>query len=230
MTAPATTVLIVDDDQGVIEVLKPALSDSGYAVRTAKTVDRAFAFLNDEEIALILLDLDLPGLSGFELLKILRASPRLEHTPVLMMTVHGKEPEKIAGLKHGADDYMVKPFSVGELLARVEALLRRARHGGKLSRVFESKGIRVDLDAREVSVKNERVDLTSTEFDLLVRLIERRGMVLSYRSLSESMSADSKMVGPDNVQWHIRNLRRKLGVAGEQIETVHGIGFKFAGA
>ena len=227
MTTRAATILIVDDDPEVVELLGPALKAAGYKVRTAANADQAFSVLTGDMVDLLLLDYQLPGISGLKLLEILKQDPRTASLPVIMQTLRGAEADKVAGLRTGADDYLAKPFSVKELLARVEALLRRARHQGRTGRVMEAAGIRVDLDSREVTAKDKTAELTGIEFDLLVRLIQRPGQVLTYQVLSEALSEGSRIMTSENLYSHVKNLRRKLGSAGERIETVYGIGYKF---
>ena len=227
MTTKAATILIVDDDPGVAELLGPALKEAGYKVRTAASADQAFAVLTGDMVDLLLLDYQLPGISGLKLLEILKQDPRTAGLPVIMQTTRGAEADKVAGLKTGADDYLAKPFSIKELLARVEALLRRARHQGRTGRVMEAAGIRVDLDSREVTAKGKMAELTGIEFDLLVRLIQRPGQVLTYQILSEALSEGSRIMTSENLYSHVKNLRRKLGPGGERIETVYGVGYKF---
>ena len=230
MTTQAATILIVDDDPEVIELLGPALKAAGYKVRAAVGADQAFAVLTGDAVDLVLLDYQLPGISGLKLLEILKQDPRTATLPVIMQTTRGAEADKVAGLKTGADDYLTKPFSIKELLARVEALLRRSRHQGRTGRVMEAGGIRVDLDSREVTVKDKTAELTLIEFDLLVRFIQRPGQVLTYQVLSEALSEGSRIMASENLYSHVKNLRRKLGSAGKRIETVYGIGYKFDAA
>lgn len=225
MSAKTAAALIVDDDPNVARLLGDALSDAGYSARSAGTVEQARAIL-EGEIDVILLDVNLPGASGLELLKLVRASRRHACVPVLLVTARGSVDEKVNGLDAGADDYLAKPFSILELLARVEALLRRARYAGGTPGVLTAGAIRVDLNAREAWADGARVPVTSTEFAILARLVERRGAVLAYDVLSESLSTESRFLAPDNVRWHMNMLRRKLGRRGSAIETLRGIGYR----
>ncbi|MBI3548023.1 MAG: response regulator transcription factor [Elusimicrobia bacterium] len=227
MSQKAATVLVVDDDPVILNLVQATLKSGGFAVRTAKNADTAFGTLTGDIVDLIILDVNLPGLSGMKLMDVLKQDPKTASIPVLMVTVLGKEEERVAGLNRGADDYLVKPFSVKELMARVEALLRRSRHAGMTSRAFELGGIHVDLDRREVKVKQKAIDLTPVEFDLLVRLMEGRGRVLTYQILSEALSDGIRIMTSRNLQTHVKNIRGKLGSAGDRIETVHTLGFKF---
>ena len=221
------TILAVDDDANITELLERSLKEAGYTVRIADNANQGFAVLTSEPVDLVLLDFQMPGISGLKLLEIIRQDARTAHLPVMMLTVRKTELDKVTGLKTGADDYLIKPFSVKELLARVEALLRRSRHAGKTGRVLEAAGIRIDFDAHEVVVKNKRVDLTPLEFALLTRLAQRAGQVLTYQILSDALSEGSRIMTSESLYSHVKNLRQKLGSAGERVETVHGIGYKF---
>ncbi|MBI3507569.1 MAG: response regulator transcription factor [Proteobacteria bacterium] len=228
MPAAKATVLIVDDDPALMKMLSSALTQEGYAVRKAGGAEKAFAALSGDAVDLMMLDLQLPGVSGLSILEMLKKDPRTASLPVIMMTVKGSESDKVAGLTTGADDYLVKPFSVKEMLARVDAVLRRVRYSGRIDRRFEVAGLRLDLDSREASVGNKNVALTALEFDLLVRLIRHRGQMLTYQVLAEAMSEDFRLMTSGNLHTHVKNLRKKLGPAGEYIRTVHGLGFKFS--
>ncbi|MBI3547671.1 MAG: response regulator transcription factor [Elusimicrobia bacterium] len=223
------TVLVIDDDRAIVDVVETALKAEGYSVRTAKNADQAFATMTNDVVDMLILDVQLPGISGLKLLEIVKQDPRTSSVPVLMLTTRKSESDKVAGLKTGADDYLGKPFSVKELLARVEALLRRTRHDGRTSRVIEAGGIRIDLDGLMVTLKDKKIDLRKAEFDLLVRLMQRSGQVLTYQILSEALSDGTKVMTSENLYWHAKNLRQKLGSAGAKIETVHGIGYRFNG-
>lgn len=227
MTAKGAAVLVVDDDPAVIGLLEPALGAAGYRVRTASSADQAFAVISEESVDLILLDFKLPGISGLKLLEILKQDPSTASIPVIMQTTRGSEADRVAGLTTGADDYVVKPFSVKELLARVDALLRRVRHEGRSGRIIQCGGVRLDLDARTVEVEEGAVGLTSMEFDLLLRMLRRPGQVLTYQVLSAELSEGARILTSENLYAHIKNLRKKLGRAGVRITTVYGIGYKF---
>ncbi|MBI3550402.1 MAG: response regulator transcription factor [Elusimicrobia bacterium] len=227
MTSKKATILLVDDDPTVVAMVSAAVKAEGYALRTTSDANRGFAYLTEDVIDLALLDIQLPGISGLKLLELMKQDPRTAHIPVLMLTLRKAESDKVTGLKTGADDYLGKPFSVKELLARVEALLRRTRHGGKMNQVFEIAGIRVDLGAMEVRIKNKKVELTPTEMGMLVRLLQHPGQVLTYRILSEALSEGSKIITSETLYAHVNHLRDKLGASGERIETVYGVGYKF---
>lgn len=222
------SILITDDDPAVAEILTPALDAAGYLVQHTDNADSAFALLAGGTVDLLLLDVQLPGISGMKLLDILKENPKTARLPVIMLTLRGEESSKVRGLLGGADDYLVKPFSVPEVLARIEALLRRVRQDGNLANAVELEGIRVDFDRRDVSVAGSSVDLTPIELELLALLMRREGSVLTYQQLSEALSHGARILTSGTLYVHVKNLRRKLGSRGERIETVHGIGYKFA--
>ncbi|MBI3550089.1 MAG: response regulator transcription factor [Elusimicrobia bacterium] len=225
MSEKAAVVLVVDDDKSIHTLLEPALKRAGYAVRSARTADQGLGELETGAVDLVLLDFEMPRISGLEFIKMARAKGM--EVPIIMMTVHGRESEKVTGLGIGADDYVVKPFSVKEMVARVGAHLRRTRHGGRAEAVLEAAGVRVDLDARRAVADGKALDLTVTEFELLARFLQRKGMVLSYQQMSDALSEGARILTSNNLQTHVGNLRKKLGGSGERIETVQGIGYRF---
>ncbi|MBI4423907.1 MAG: response regulator transcription factor [Elusimicrobia bacterium] len=221
------SILLVDDSQTIADLVVPALKKAGYRVRHAGDADRGLAALKREPADLLLLDVDLPGVSGLRLLQILKEEPATAQLPVIMLTVHEEEKVKLQGLKGGADDYVVKPFSVPELLARVEALLRRARDRGEVNRRLESRGVSVDLERREVTAAGKRVQLTPAEYELLCFMLRRKGHVLTYAALSEALSEGGREVTSETLYAHVKNLRAKLGPTADRIETVYGAGYRF---
>lgn len=224
-----TSVLIVDDNADISRLVQTSLCDAGYEALRVKSADEAVALLKRRTPALLLLDIEMPGISGLKLLEMLRQQPETAGIPVIMLTVLGDESQRIRGLKAGADDYLVKPFSVKELLARVEALLRRSHRARTPDMVLEVKDMRLDLERRLLTLRGEPVALTPIEFDLLALLMRRQGYVLTYESMSESLSRAEVMTS-GTFYAHVKNLRSKLGRRGAWIETVHGIGYRFQAA
>ncbi|MBI3549689.1 MAG: response regulator transcription factor [Elusimicrobia bacterium] len=220
-------VLVVDDDPMIREMLEPALKQAGYETRMTSSADKAFAVLRSGPVDILILDIVLPGIDGIQMLGLLKKDAATAGLPVLMLTNQVSERSKVSGLKTGADDYVVKPFSIHELLARVEALLRRSQRSGRMDAVLEAGGIVMNIDARSVTANGKKVDLTVIEFDLLALLIRREGNVLSYQALSDAMSEGARIMTSESVYNHVKNIRAKLGGAGKRIETVHGIGYKF---
>ncbi|OGS18612.1 MAG: hypothetical protein A3J70_07330 [Elusimicrobia bacterium RIFCSPHIGHO2_02_FULL_61_10] len=222
-----SSILIVDDDRTIGHVMKEALLKEGYQVKHVEDADSAYALLQHQSFDLVLLDINLPGISGLKLLELLKQEPKTASLPVIISSIRGDESNKVKGLEIGADDYMVKPTSLKELQARVKALLRRTQRSGQMSNIVESNGIRLDLDRQEAWVEGQRLELTQVEFQILILLIKRQGMLLSYQVLSEVISSGAKDITSQTVYVHINNLRKKLGRKGRLIETVYGMGYKF---
>lgn len=232
MDAVSGHVLVVDDDRTVTDVVRRYLERAGYVVRTASDGGTGLADALADPPALLVLDLMLPVLEGLEVFRRLRA----EHpVPVVMLTARGDEADRIAGLELGADDYLAKPFSPRELVARVQALLRRPRIPAPRpapvaeEAVLRLAGLEVDEDSREVRVGGVVVDLTRTEFDLLAALASRPGRVLQRETLLREVWQTDWEGSVRLVEAHMSNLRRKLQAAGlssPSIRTVRGVGYR----
>ncbi|MBI5200921.1 MAG: response regulator transcription factor [Elusimicrobia bacterium] len=220
-------ILLVDDSAAIAQVVIPSLKQEGYQAFHAADANKGFALLKREKIDLLLLDIDMPGISGLQMLQLLKQDEATARLPVILFTVHAEDKLKVQGLKGGADDYITKPFSGPELLARVHALLRRSRDQGDVQRRLEGASLSVDLDRREVTAKGKRVTLTAAEFELLTILMRRKGHVLTYRALSDAMSEGGREVTSETLYAHVKNLRAKLGGAAGAIETVYGTGYRF---
>ncbi|MGZ5514333.1 MAG: winged helix-turn-helix domain-containing protein, partial [Candidatus Aminicenantales bacterium] len=175
--------------------------------------------------ALILLDLMLPGTDGLEVCRHIRRSPDLAAVPVIMLTARGDESDKVVGLELGADDYVTKPFSVKELIARVHAVLRRPAAGAAGPRIAVGTLV-IDLDKHEVTVSGTRIELTATEFKILTLLVSRKGRVFSRDQILDHLWGSEKAVIDRTVDVHIRNLREKLGSAASLIKNIRGTGYK----
>lgn len=228
-------ILVVEDEAEIAALIAFQLACKGYRVETALTGTIALDAIHREVPDLIVLDRMLPGLSGDELLRSLKADPATRGVPVLFVTAKREQGERIDGLELGADDYVTKPFSPRELVLRVDAVLRRAH--GELKpvagggRILSAGPLRVDTGAHIVTVDGRETPLTPTEFRLLRTLMERRGRAQSRRQLlSEAWDPDSSTAGrlhTRTVDMHVRRLRGKLGSAGDRIETVRGFGYRF---
>jgi DNA-binding response OmpR family regulator len=187
--------------------------------------------VHDVRPDLVILDVGLPEMDGWTVLDRVRD---FADVPILMLTAHSEESEKVRGLRGGADDYLTKPFNNNELLARVEALLRRARSGGRAdertgSEVYDDGLVRVDLRIRQVEVDGRPVDLTRTEFRLLSVLVKHAGAVLSPNQLLEQVWNDPTGIAPERVKFAVLRLRRKLGWSGDAspISAVRGVGYRY---
>lgn len=227
--AEPAQILVVEDERDIAALVGYHLTKEGYRVRTAASGSEALEELTRSRPDLIVLDLMLPGLSGFDLLNEMRGRPELSDTPVIVLTARRDEIDRIKGLELGADDYVTKPFSPQELVLRIAAVLRRVRAPAVVgsSRVLRGGPIMVDLNAMRVEVDGDEVQLTPTEYRLLTTLLERRGRVQSRRQLLQAAWDVHVQIETRTVDMHVQRLRTKLGPAGDLIETVRGFGYRF---
>ena len=230
MIPPATAgvhVLVVDDEPDIVALVAYHLARAGYRVSTASSGDDALSLARRERPAMIVLDLMLPGLSGYDVLQHLREHESTRDVAVLMLTARREEQDRIRGLSLGADDYLTKPFSPQELVLRVGAILRRVgAASGAASDVLSIGPLEMDRSAHRVQVDGHPVDLTPTEYKLLLTLAERRGRVQARASLLETVWEAAPDIQTRTVDMHIQRLRAKLGPAGDLIETVRGFGYR----
>jgi two-component system phosphate regulon response regulator PhoB len=226
--ATAERILVVDDEADILALVTYHLAKAGYRVSTASTGPEALRAARDERPALIVLDLMLPGMSGFEVLEQLRADGAMSTIAVLMLTARRDEPDRSRGLSIGADDYLTKPFSPQELVLRVGAILRRTAAGATTgpSDDLAVGPIRINREAHRVSVDGHEIELTPTEYKLLLTLAERRGRVQARAHLLETVWEAAPDIQTRTVDMHVQRLRAKLGPAGELVETVRGFGYR----
>lgn len=222
------TLLAVDDDAAVLDLVKAGLGKEGFRVLTAGGADEAVAALREGGVDLLLLDVQMNGLSGFQLLEILKKDPATATLPVIMITSRSEEKSRVQGLRTGADDYVVKPFSMAELSARVDALLRRVRHDGNPDQSVAAGPVRLDASTREAWVDGRPLGLTDTEFRILLLLARHPGRVVTREAMLREISTPGRDVSPDTVYVHLRNLRAKLGKAADAVASVHGVGYRLA--
>jgi two-component system phosphate regulon response regulator PhoB len=226
-TTSGERVLVVDDEPDIVALVAYHLAKAGYRVSTAASGSDALAAAQRERPSLVVLDLMLPGMSGFDMLEQLRADPATREIAVLMLTARKDEPDRIRGLSLGADDYLTKPFSPPELVLRVGAILRRIGAARQQTGDVLSAGpLHIDKAAHRVSVAGSDVELTPTEFKLLLMLAERRGRVQARGHLLETVWEAAPDIQTRTVDMHIQRLRTKLGDAGPLIETVRGFGYR----
>lgn len=224
----APRILVVEDEAPIQELLRYALTQASFDVTVVPTAEQALVEIRSELPAVVLLDLMLPGMSGVTLAKHLRQESRTRDMPLIMVTARAEESERVAGLELGADDYVTKPFSPKELVARIRAVLRR-RAPHLAGDPVESGPLRLDPEARTVTCDGRPVDLGPTEFELLQYLMNHPGRALSRDQLLNALRGDHSFLEDRTVDVYIRRLRAKLGSHGEtMIETVRGIGYKFA--
>ncbi|SET16252.1 response regulator transcription factor [Stigmatella erecta] len=220
-----TRVLLIDDDTRMYELLSQYLGQNGISVAHAADGGRGLAALEASAYDAVLLDVMMPGMDGLEVCKRIRAK---QQVPILMLTARGDETDRVVGLELGADDYLPKPFSPRELLARLRAVLRRAQPTSVADRM-EAHGVSIDVAGREVKVAGRTVELTGLEFDLLVALVRRAGRVIPRDALLGEAGRSDTVVGERTVDVHISHLRQKLGdEGGRLIKTVRGVGYVFA--
>ncbi len=224
-------VLIIEDDEDIALSLKFNLeTEGGFRARTAVDAESGLELALADPPDLVLLDLNLPGMDGLELCRRLREQPATADTSIIMITARVEEADRVRGLEIGADDYVIKPFSIREVMARIRAVLRRVSRPGAADRhdVLEAGPLRVDMDTRRVRIDDREVALTRREFDLLTHLLTNRGRVRTRERLLEQVWGYTHTGETRTVDVHIRQLRKKLGPPFDgYIETVVGVGYRF---
>jgi two-component system phosphate regulon response regulator PhoB len=225
---PTYRILVVDDEPDITALVAYHLAKAGYRVATASNGRDALAAAREERPDLLVLDLMLPGASGYDVLAELRRRDETKDIGVILLTARREEPDRIKGLSLGADDYIPKPFSPQELVLRVRAVLRRlAAPAVAAGGVLNAGPILLDRTAHRVTVDGAEVELTATEFKLLSMLVEREGRVQSRAQLLETVWRAQPDIQTRTVDMHVQRLRQKLGKAGDSIETVRGAGYRF---
>ncbi len=226
-SAPTVTerILVVDDEPDIVALVVYHLAKAGYKVASASSGDEAIAAAKRDHPSLVVLDLMLPGISGFDVLEALRQDTDTANIAVLMLTARKEEPDRIRGFELGADDYLTKPFSPQELVLRVGAILRRVAASPESADLLQVGPIRIDRSAHRVTVYDADVELTRAEYMLLLTLVERRGRVQSRAQLLGAALGSAPDIQTRTVDMHILRLRAKLGHAGDLIETVRGFGY-----
>ncbi|MEO8029749.1 MAG: response regulator [Gemmatimonadota bacterium] len=221
-------ILVVDDEPDITALVAYHLAKAGFRVSTAATGAEALKSAHEERPDVVVLDVMLPGTSGYDVLAELRKRPETRDVGVILLTARREEADRIRGLSLGADDYLTKPFSPQELALRVNALLRRLGAPAVASGAMLTAGpVSIDRSAHRVSVGGRDVELTATEFKLLLMLVERRGRVQNRPQLLESVWEAQPDIQTRTVDMHVQRLRAKLGSAGDWIETVRGFGYRF---
>jgi two-component system phosphate regulon response regulator PhoB len=223
-------ILVADDELDVLNLVGMNLKSAGFNVLKAEDGPGALEQARSSLPALIVLDLMLPGMSGLEVCKVLKNEPATKLIPIIMLTAKAEEVDRIVGLELGADDYITKPFSPRELVLRVKSVIRRASSPGELEETMSIGEIQVDRARYEVRVKGKLIEMTATEFKLLVLLMERRGRVQSRDTLLNDVWGYESVIDTRTVDTHIRRLREKLGKAADCIETIRGFGYRIAEA
>ncbi len=225
-------ILIIEDEASLVQKLAEKLSAEGYAVVTALEGEEGLQKVRSELPDLVVLDIMLPGLDGLSICRMVRNDNRTAHIPIIMLTARGTEVDKIVGLESGADDYIVKPFGLGEFLARVRAVLRRPKNPTLQQDELVSGNLRVDITGRRVYLDEQEIKLSNKEFDLLTELMRNRNAVLSRDLILTKVWGYDYFVDKRTVDVHIRWLREKIeddSSNPKRIVTVRGVGYRFEG-
>ena len=221
------TILVIDDEQDLIELVRYNLEKEGYEVIAAADGQAGLDVATKHRPDLVVLDLMMPGIDGLQVCQKLRADQRVGRTPVIMLTAKATEADRIVGLELGADDYITKPFSPREVVARVKAVLRRAVSQAETPQTIRTGDLHIDLHGHEVTYRSRRISLTATEFKILQFLASRPNRVYSRDEIIDAASGNEAAVFDRTVDVHITAIRRKLGGGSDHIETVRGFGYKF---
>ncbi len=219
-------IAVVDDEHDIVELVKIHLQRAGFRVAGFLDAKSFWRSLDRELPRLLILDLMLPDADGFEVCRLLRKNEKFSAIPVIMLTARSEETDKLLGLEIGADDYVTKPFSAKELIARVRAVLRRGQPSAETSTMEVGGLLSVDPATFEARVEGQAVDLTSTEFRILKLLVSKPGRVFSRQQILDYLWGHDKIVLDRTIDVHIRNLRDKLGPAARLIKNIRGVGYK----
>jgi DNA-binding response OmpR family regulator len=225
-----TTVLVVEDELEIARVVRDYLQRAGFEVIVVGDGDSAVTSARSAKPDLMVLDLGLPGRDGLDVAREVR---RWSTTPIVVLTARGDETDRIVGLELGADDYVVKPFSPGELVARIRAVLRRTKAQGRPDEVLRTSGVEVDVARMRVVAEGRTIDLTPTEFELLATLVRQPGRVFTRSQLLDAIHGVAIETYERAIDAHVKNLRRKLEPDPRNpryVHTVHGVGYRFADA
>lgn len=220
------TIYIIEDDENIRNLLSVALKSFGYGTEAFETAEEALARMEEAPPDMAIFDWMLPGMDGIDAVKLIRSSDRLKEMPVMMLTAKEKELDKVEGLDGGADDYMVKPFGILELSARIRSLLRRTEKEPKEDNFLKAGTVRADRQTREVWVSGQPVELTRKEYELLMLLMENQSRILPRDELLNRIWGYNYEGESRTLDMHIRTLRQKLGRYGGSIETVRGVGYR----
>jgi two-component system phosphate regulon response regulator PhoB len=220
------SVLIVEDEKDILDLVSYNLEQEGFKTISAESGDVVLDMVNKHRPDLLILDIMLPGLAGTEVCKALKQSDETRHIPIIMLTARGEEIDRVVGFELGADDYVTKPFSPRELVLRVKAILKRVTAPEDGKQIIQFNGLIIDKPRHEVILDNDVVNLTSTEFKLLLTLVERKGRVQTRDMLLASVWGYDYSGFTRTVDTHMRRLRSKLGTWADKIETIRGIGYR----
>ncbi len=220
------TILIVEDDRDIVQMLEFNLQSEGYDTISALNGEDGLKLAKREKPDLIILDIMLPRLDGFEVCRLLKAADSTAETPIIILSAKSQETDKVLGLELGADDYVTKPFSPRELIARTRAILRRGRNEPGNATIRKGD-VEIDSERYEAKVGGEVISLTLTEFKLLEYMARNAGIVMSRDRILDAVMGNDSVVCDRTVDAHVKSLRRKMGPARDCIETVRGAGYRF---
>ena len=224
-------VLIVDDSYTIRHLIETVLADNGFVAVSVDSAEAALKRLQTLKPAVVLLDIQLPGIDGLECCRRIRANPQTKDTPIIFLSVHSSDVYKITALESGADDFLSKPFSYGELIARIKAILRRVQRSdapAKPAAVLSDKLMTLDLEKFTAVVEGRPVKLTLKEFNLLAAFLKAKGSVVNRETLSTQVWEQEKLTTSRTIDVHIARLRKKLGKNARLIQTVGKIGYRYA--
>ncbi|MDR0709448.1 MAG: response regulator transcription factor [Spirochaetaceae bacterium] len=225
-------ILIIEDDPEIQEMLSLAFAGEGWKLHQAKTGEEGIKLLEKNGADCIILDIMLPGMDGLKMLKRIRAENRWRNVPVILATAKGEEPDIVAGLELGADDYVIKPYSPRVLIARIRAALRRNEEnaaGGEAQNVWHQGKLKIDALRHEASLEDTPLELSATEFAMLLHFMSHPDIVFSRNQIISAIHGSDYPVTDRSVDVQILALRKKLKDAGEMIETIRGVGYRFRG-
>jgi DNA-binding response OmpR family regulator len=220
------SILVVEDEQEIAELIVLHLQRSGFSSTLVSTGEAAIAHLKQCDVDLVLLDLMLPGIDGFEVCRRMKWDPRTRKIPIIMLTACGEESDIVCGLELGADDYIVKPFAAGVLIARVRSVFRRGSDSQVVESTLTGGMIQIDDDRFEVRVEGSPIEVTAGEYQILKYLASRPGFVRTRQQIIEATHGKYVVMSSRTIDVHITALRRKLGKAGALIKTIRGIGYR----
>lgn len=225
-------ILVVDDEKDILRLVAYNLTQEGFDVMTAENGEDALSMIKQNPFNLVLLDLMMPGIQGMELCKILKSSDETSFLPIIMLTAKSEELDKVLGLEMGADDYITKPFSPRELIARVKAVLRRVQRGPIEDKIIQAGDLEINTDTFQVTKKEMPINLSATEFRLLLYLVQKKGRIFNRDMLLDAVWKDEAYVEPRTIDVHIRRLRAQIEDDPSDpvyIKTRRGIGYYFDG-
>jgi len=220
-------IAVVDDEEDIVDLITHHLERERFKVEPFYDGESILEYVKKTKPDLVILDLMLPGVDGLEVCKFLKKDEQTNTIPIIMLTAKGSETDRVVGLELGADDYIIKPFSPRELVARVKTVLRRIEAKQQAAKIIEIGDLRIDLSKYQVMINKKKIDLTTTEFKLLSILVSRPGWVFNRDQLLNELWDFDKVVIDRTIDVHIRNLRKKIGKFGDYIKSMRGIGYKF---